>query len=165
MYPDINYSQANALLNNYKNKGLKLTTAESCTGGMIAALLTEIAGASDVFECGFVTYSNQSKINLLGVDAALIEEYGAVSEEVAKAMAQGAIKKTGADIAVAVTGIAGPGGGTVQKPVGLVYIAVATKSKTTCEENIFTGDRHNIRLSSVTYALKMLQEIYSHLCY
>lgn len=108
-----------------KNKNLKLAIAESCTGGLIASLITEISGASEVFECGFVTYSNYSKTNLLGVEEQLITQHGAVSDEVAIAMAKGAIQKTGADIAVSVTGIAGPNGGTQQKPVGLVYIAVA----------------------------------------
>lgn len=159
MLTDFHIKQATALLEELRNKGLKLATAESCTGGLISALFTEISGSSAVFECGFVTYSNQSKIKLLGIGTELIEKHGAVSEEVAKAMAHGAITKSGADIAVSVTGIAGPSGGTETKPVGLVYIAVATKNKTICEKNIFTGNRQNIRLSSVTHALKMMQKI------
>jgi nicotinamide-nucleotide amidase len=159
MFTDIHYKQASTLLEAYKNKGLKLATAESCTGGMISALLTEISGSSAVFECGFVTYSNQSKIDLLGIDAALIEKHGAVSEQVARAMAAGAIAKSGADAAVSVTGIAGPTGGTLEKPVGLVYIATATKNNITCEKNIFSGDRQDIRLQSVAYALEMLEKI------
>jgi len=159
MFPDSQINQATALLNAYKSRGLKLVTAESCTGGLISALLTEISGSSDVFECGFVTYSNESKIKLLGVDEKLIEQHGAVSEQVASAMAQGAIAKTGADVAVAVTGIAGPSGGTTEKPVGLVYIAVATKNKITCVKNIFSGSRDDVRLQSVGKALEMLSDI------
>jgi nicotinamide-nucleotide amidase len=156
MFSNTHINQATALLDAYRSKGLKLVTAESCTGGLISALLTEISGSSDVFECGFVTYSNESKINLLGIDAVLIERHGAVSEQIACAMANGAIAKTGADVAVSVTGIAGPTGGTEEKPVGLVYIAVATKNNVLCTKNIFTGDRNNIRLSSVSKALEML---------
>jgi nicotinamide-nucleotide amidase len=156
---DDNYKKATALLNSYRTKGLKLATAESCTGGLISALLTEISGSSDVFDCGFVTYSNESKIKLLGVEEKLIEQHGAVSEQVASAMAQGAINKTGADVAVAVTGIAGPTGGTKEKPVGLVFIAVATKNKITCEKNIFSGNRNDVRLQSVSKALDMLSDI------
>lgn len=159
MFPDSQINQATALLNAYKSRGLKLVTAESCTGGLISALLTEISGSSDVFECGFVTYSNESKIKLLRVDEKLIEQHGAVSEQVASAMAQGAIAKTGADVAVAVTGIAGPSGGTTEKPVGLVYIAVATKNKITCVKNIFSGSRDDVRLQSVGKALEMLSDI------
>ena len=159
MFPEIYIQQAEKLLDTYRSRGVKLATAESCTGGLIAALLTEISGSSDVFECGFVTYSNASKIKLLGVDAQLIEQYGAVSEQVACAMAQGVIAKTGVDVAVAVTGIAGPSGGTQQKPVGLVYIAVASKNNVTCEQNIFTGNREQVRLSSVEKALGMLLDI------
>lgn len=159
MFPDILINKAVTLLDKYKNRGLKLVTAESCTGGLISALLTEISGSSDVFECGFVTYSNESKIKLLGVDEKLISEHGAVSEQVASAMAQEAIAKTGTDVAVAVTGIAGPSGGTIEKPVGLVYIAVATKNKITCVKNIFSGSRDDVRLQSVGKALEMLSDI------
>lgn len=156
MFTEQQITQASKLLENCKKNCMKLVTAESCTGGLISALLTEISGSSDVFECGFVTYSNQSKINMLGVATKLIEQHGAVSEQVARAMAQGAINKTGADIAVAVTGIAGPGGGTKEKPVGLVHIAVATKSKTIHEKNIFSGSRNEVRLQSVSKALEMM---------
>lgn len=159
MFTDSHIEEAAALLNSYRTKGLKLVTAESCTGGLISALLTEISGSSDVFDCGFVTYSNESKIKVLGVDEKLIEQHGAVSEQVASAMAQGAIKKTGADVAVAVTGIAGPTGGTKDKPVGLVFIAVATKSKTTCAKNIFSGSRTDVRMQSLDKALEMLADV------
>lgn len=159
MFSDSQINQATVLLDKYKSRGLKLVTAESCTGGLISALLTEISGSSDVFECGFVTYSNESKIKLLGVDEKLIEQHGAVSEQVASAMAQEAIAKTSADVAVAVTGIAGPSGGTIEKPVGLVYIAVAIKTEITCEKNIFSGSRDDVRLQSVGKALEMLSDI------
>ena len=159
MFSDSFINQATALLETYRTRGLKLATAESCTGGLISALLTEISGSSDVFDCGFVTYSNESKIKFLGVDKKLIEQHGAVSEQVASAMAVGAIAKTKADVAVAVTGIAGPTGGTPDKPVGLVFIAVATKNKITCVKNIFSGSRDNIRMQSVSKALEMLSDI------
>lgn len=159
MFDNSHYQQAIELLEKCRSKGVKLVTAESCTGGLISALFTEISGSSDVFECGFITYSNSSKIKFLGVDSALIEQHGAVSEQVASAMARGAIKKTNADIAVAVTGIAGPSGGTKEKPVGLVYIAVANKNSVICQKNIFDGNRSEIRLKSVTKALDMLSSL------
>jgi nicotinamide-nucleotide amidase len=109
--------------------GLKLATAESCTGGMIAAAITDIAGSSAVFDRGFVTYSNEAKIEMLGVDAELFVRFGAVSEQVATAMAKGALSRSNADIAIAITGVAGPSGGSVEKPVGLVQFALATKDK------------------------------------
>src|SRR3984957_20914030 len=118
-------AQAEKLLADARAKGLKIATAESCTGGLIAGLLTEIPGSSDVVERGFVTYSNAAKEDLLDVPPDLIRQYGAVSEPVARAMAEGALKHSLAHLAVAVTGIAGPGGGTAEKPVGLVYIAAA----------------------------------------
>ncbi len=137
-------------------RGVKIATAESCTGGLIAAALTEIAGASAVFECGFVTYSNASKSKMLGVPEELIAQHGAVSAEVAAAMASGAREMAGVDMAVAVTGIAGPSGGTAQKPVGLVYIALAIASEVTVEKHNFTGNRAEIRQSTVFSALNML---------
>lgn len=135
-------------------KGWKLATDESCTGGLISALLTEISGSSDVFTHGFVTYANEAKAEL-GVNAELITKHGAVSEEVARAMAEAALKAAHADIAVAVTGIAGPSGGTAEKPVGLVHIACALHGKTLHEKFQFSGDRSAIRLSAVEAALKM----------
>ncbi|HEY1877874.1 MAG TPA: CinA family protein, partial [Rhizomicrobium sp.] len=113
-------SDAEKLLADARARGLRIATAESCTGGLVAGLLTEIAGSSDVAERGFVTYSNEAKTEMLGVDSELIRQHGAVSPEVARAMALGALKHAHAEIAVAVTGIAGPAGGTRQKPVGLV---------------------------------------------
>ncbi len=149
--------QATALLAAARAKTLKIATAESCTGGLIAGLLTEIAGSSDVFERGFVTYSNQAKMDLLQVPDDLLAAHGAVSAPVAKAMAEGALRHARANIAVAVTGIAGPGGGTADKPVGLVYIAVSNGSGTQVQEYRF-GDpgRSEVRLKTVEAALRLL---------
>lgn len=145
------------LLQLCRSKSATITTAESCTGGLIGALLTEIPGSSDVFECGFCVYSYAAKTRLLGVDADLIKTQGAVSEHVAAAMAQGALAKSGASLAVAVTGIAGPGGGTTEKPVGLVYIATAHGDAIDVEECHFTGDRSEVRLQTVERAIINLQ--------
>jgi nicotinamide-nucleotide amidase len=148
---------ARVVLDVARAASLKVTTAESCTGGLIAASLTEIAGSSDVFERGFVTYSNQSKTELLGVPADLITQSGAVSEAVARAMAEGALAHARADIAVAVTGIAGPGGGTADKPVGLVFIGAAKRSNPTIvERHVLPGDRAEIRRATVQRALELL---------
>jgi len=140
-------------------KGLRIATAESCTGGLIAALLTEIAGSSDVFERGFVTYSNAAKEQLLGVPRETLSEHGAVSEAVARAMAEGAIINSEADLSVAVTGIAGPGGGTPRKPVGLVHIAASRKGGDTIHRECRFGDigRGEIRVVTVQTALEMLR--------
>lgn len=139
---------------------MKATTAESCTGGLLAAAITSVAGSSDVFEAGYVTYADHAKVNMIGVPKALINAYGAVSSETAAAMAKGACTAAGADFAVAVTGIAGPGGGSPDKPVGLVFIAVATKSGTAHAERHAFGDigRHEVRLASVRAALASLIE-------
>jgi nicotinamide-nucleotide amidase len=117
--------QARKVLDGARAKNIRIVTAESCTGGLIAGLLTEIPGSSDVVERGFVTYSNEAKEESLGVPTALLRKYGAVSDHVARAMADGALRHSRAQLAIAVTGIAGPGGGSVERPVGLVYIAVA----------------------------------------
>lgn len=114
------------LVTAYAGRGWRIATAESCTGGLVSALLTDIAGASAVFERGFVTYSNEAKAEMIGVPAALIAQHGAVSEAVARAMAAGAVRAARVDVAVAITGVAGPGGGTEAKPVGLVHLACAT---------------------------------------
>lgn len=143
------------VLTECRAKSWKLATDESCTGGLISALLTEIAGSSDVFTHGFVTYANEAKAEL-GVNAKLIKTHGAVSEQVVRAMAEAALKAAHADIAVAVTGIAGPSGGSAEKPVGLVHIACAVKDKTSHEKFLFNGDRSAIRLSAVEAALKMV---------
>ena len=151
---------AEALLSAARTKRLKIVTAESCTGGLVAGLLTEIAGSSDVFERGFVTYSNEAKEELLGVPHAILATHGAVSAEVARAMAQGALKQAHADLAVAVTGIAGPGGGTADKPVGLVYLAAAMDGHLIQRECRFGAPgRDKVRLASVEIALEMLAQL------
>ena len=148
---------AEAVIAALRGKSWKLATAESCTGGMVAAAITDIAGSSDVFDCGFVTYSNAAKTKLLGVPAALIDRHGAVSAEVARAMAEGALANSQANIAVAITGIAGPGGGSTAKPVGLVHFACATRSRTSHTEKRF-GDlgRAGIRQAAVREALQLV---------
>jgi nicotinamide-nucleotide amidase len=152
-------AQAETLLQSMRRRHLKLATAESCTGGLIAGLLTEIAGSSDVVERGFVVYSNEAKMQLLGVPESVIETHGAVSEVTARAMAEGAIKNSLADIAVSVTGIAGPGGGSPQKPVGLVHFACATREAATVHRRfVFTkANRHEVRLKSVAAALDLVE--------
>lgn len=140
-------------------KGLMVATAESCTGGLLAALLTGVAGSSDVVERGFVTYTNEAKTDLVGVPADLFPRVGAVSEEVARAMAEGAVARSRARVGVGVTGIAGPGGGTTEKPVGLVHIAVAREGKPTRHErHVFSGDRAAVREASAKRALEMVLE-------
>lgn len=137
--------------------GVTIATAESCTGGMIAAALTAIAGSSAVVDRGFVTYTNEAKSEMLGVPAALIETQGAVSEQVARAMAEGALRNSRADLAVSVTGIAGPGGATPTKPVGLVHLAVARKGgETQPVHDVFKGDRNDVREAATFRALDML---------
>ena len=148
---------AEAVLAQHRRAGTTLATAESCTGGAIAAALTDIAGSSDVFERGFVVYSNAAKTELLGVPAPLIDRHGAVSHEVAAAMAEGALARSRADIVVSVTGIAGPGGGTPAKPVGLVYIGCARRrGSPSVERHVFAGDRAAVRAASVKRALEVL---------
>lgn len=144
-----------------RQRQLKLATAESCTGGLITAILTEIAGSSDVLDRGFVTYSNQAKIDMLGVAPPVIDRHGAVSAAVALAMVEGALKHSAAHVAVAVTGIAGPGGGTDQKPVGLIYIAAhRSGSEPVVQRFHFTsGTRDAIRWDAVREALRLLSEV------
>lgn len=151
---------AEDVLNACRDKGLKLAAAESCTGGLVTGLLTAVAGSSDVVERGFVTYTNLAKQELLGVAEDLFADGapGAVSEEVARSMAEGALKHSAADIAVAVTGIAGPTGGTEEKPVGLVHIAVARQGAGTMHEShVFDGDRDAVRQQTVTAALALVR--------
>jgi nicotinamide-nucleotide amidase len=140
-------------------RGLKIATAESCTGGLVAATLTEIAGSSDVVDCGFITYSNEAKTAMLGVPAATLKRHGAVSGETAAAMAAGALKKSPADLSVAITGIAGPGGGLKEKPVGLVYFAAASRDgrRVTRSRRYGPIGRRRVRARSVAEALKLLQ--------
>lgn len=150
--------EAAALLQACRVHGLKLATAESCTGGLIVAALTAIVGSSDVVERGFVTYSNEAKSELVGVPAPLIAEHGAVSEPVARAMAEGAIDHSPADIAVSVTGVAGPGGGSPAKPVGLVWFGLARRGAPTISEHrILPGDRTQIRAATVQRAFALIR--------
>lgn len=151
---------AKALLVELQRRSLRLVTAESCTGGLLAGLLTEIPGASACLERGLVTYSNAAKSSLLGVDADLITRVGAVSEEVARAMAEGALARAPVDVAVAITGIAGPDGGSAAKPVGLVHLAVATKDAATRVRECRFGSigRLEIRLASLREALLLMHE-------
>jgi len=145
------------LLDQCRRASVRLATAESCTGGMIGAALTAIAGSSDVVECGFITYSNEAKHDMLGVPMVHFETVGAVSEAVARAMAEGAVARSRADIAVSVTGIAGPGGGTETKPVGLVHMAVARHGRESLHErHVFDGDRDAVRQQTVTAALALI---------
>ncbi len=152
--------RAAMLLQRLRERGQKLATAESCTGGLIAALLTEIPGSSDVVERGFVTYSNEAKMELLGVPEATLASVGAVSRETALAMAAGAVAHSRAQIAVAVTGVAGPGGGTPEKPVGLVHLCVQAQGKPPRHREMRYGDlsRAAIRMATVNTALDMLFE-------
>ena len=147
-----------ATLEAYAGAGRMLATAESCTGGMVAAALTDIPGSSAAFERGFVTYSNAAKTEALGVDAALIAQHGAVSAEVAAAMADGALARSHASVAVSVTGIAGPDGGSPDKPVGLVWFGLAAGGGTRTEQAFFQGDRAEIRRRSTERALRLLLE-------
>ncbi len=136
-----------------------LTTAESCTGGLIAAACTDLAGSSVWFERGFVTYSNAAKTELLGVDAQLFATEGAVSEAVARAMAEGALRHSQAQVALAVTGVAGPGGGSADKPVGTVWLAWATPAGTTASRCWFPGPRSAVRKATVRHALQQMLQL------
>jgi nicotinamide-nucleotide amidase len=155
------YDEAQALLDRAKARGLMIVTAESCTGGLIAATLAAVPGASAVLERGFVTYSNEAKSELLGVPAPLIIAHGAVSREVAIAMALGALAHSPADIAVAVTGVAGPDGGTAAKPVGLVHIAAQRKDGRQLHEERRFGDigRHEVQRQTVLAAFALISQL------
>ncbi len=139
-----------------KDAGLTIATAESCTGGLIAGALTSVSGSSDVVYGGFVTYANEAKIAMIGVPFGMLRQHGAVSEEVAIAMADGALTAAGTHVAVAVTGIAGPNGGSEEKPVGLVHFAVATEDGNTHLRKVFPGDRDAVRHATVAQALKLV---------
>ena len=153
-------TDAAELLQQMRERKFLLATAESCTGGMIAAALTEIAGSSAVVDRGFVTYSNEAKMDLLNVPKDIIETHGAVSEVTARAMVAGALAKAPVDCAVAVTGIAGPGGGTDEKPVGLVHLAAARRDRHIIHERqVFPGDRAKVRHLTVLRALELLQKL------
>jgi nicotinamide-nucleotide amidase len=152
---------ATALLDLCKGKKLMIATAESCTGGLVAGALTEIAGSSAVVDRGFVTYTNEAKEQMLGVSVETLRAHGAVSRETAEAMAQGALKHSLADLVVAITGIAGPGGGTAEKPVGLVHFAAAARDGRLTDRERRFGDlgRSEVRRLSVLEALAMLMEL------
>jgi nicotinamide-nucleotide amidase len=157
--PDILH-QAVDLLADLRARGLQMATAESCTGGLIAAALTHIPGSSDVVDRGFVTYSNAAKTEMLGVSAALIDAHGAVSQPVAAAMAEGAVARSTAGIAVSVTGIAGPGGGSADKPVGLVWFGCARRGRPAITEHVvFPGDRATVRAATVAHALALVARV------
>jgi nicotinamide-nucleotide amidase len=149
---------AAALVALYKQKGLRAATAESCTGGLVAGAITDISGSSAVFTHGFVTYANAAKTQMLGVPEAMLAVYGAVSSEVAAAMATGARERSGADFAVSTTGIAGPEGGTAEKPVGTVWFGLAGPQGITTYHRVFPGSRDEVRHASVAFALTLLQE-------
>ena len=159
MFSDDLIAQSTALLQAARDTNMKLATAESCTGGLIAGLLTEIPGSSDVVDRGFVTYSNAAKMALLDVPEADIQTHGAVSEIVASAMVAGALAHADADIAVAVTGVAGPGGGTAEKPVGLVWMAVQRRGQRAIAREMRYGDigRSAVRIATVRDALLLMQ--------
>ena len=156
IFPSPCIDLARRVLDACERNRFRLATAESCTGGLIIACLTEIPGSSNVVDRGFITYDNRAKQEMLGVPAELLAELGAVSEEVARAMAEGALHRAGVDLAIAVTGIAGPGGATPTKPVGLVHIALACRGQPTRHErHVFFGDRAAVRLASVTAAFDL----------
>jgi nicotinamide-nucleotide amidase len=152
------HEKAAQVLDLFRARGLKIATAESCTGGLVAAALTEIAGSSDVVDRGFVTYSNEAKEAMLGVPSATLARHGAVSAETAVAMAAGALKNSSADIVVAITGIAGPGGSSQEKPVGLVHFAAASRDGRSLARERRYGDigRQSVRQQSVAEALDLL---------
>ncbi len=142
--------------NKLRDARIMLATAESCTGGMVATAVTDISGSSGWFERGFVTYSNQAKTEMIGVPAELIEKHGAVSEPVARAMAEGALRNSRAQVSLAITGIAGPGGGTPEKPVGMVSFGWSNRLHTSVETLVFKGDREQIRVQAAAHALRGL---------
>lgn len=157
LFPTALCLKANAILELCKKHSTKLATVESCTGGLLSAILTELPGSSRMFTHGFITYANEAKQEMAKVDPQLIALHGAVSEEVARAMAEGALQCSSADLAVSITGVAGPEGGSAHKPVGTVHFACAMKGKPTIHQHkIFAGDRSEIRLQSVETALDMI---------
>ena len=161
MFSNALLSLARVVLADARANKLRIATAESCTGGLVAACLTEIPGSSDVLDRGFIAYSNRAKQDLLGVPGDLIADMGAVSEPVARAMAEGAVENSNAHVAVAVTGVAGPGGGTPLKPIGLVHIAAAREGRSILHEAHRFGDigRAEIRMKSVEVALGLLHRL------
>ena len=157
MFSDETLDRAARLIRVATDAGVMIATVESCTGGLIAGAITSVAGSSAAFERGFVTYTNEAKSQLLGVELAMFDLHGAVSEEVARAMAEGAINNSDAQISIAVTGIAGPSGGSSEKPVGLVHIAAAKDgAETLHERHVYSGDREAVRTKTVSTALGMV---------
>lgn len=161
MWPDDIQAAAGRIIAEFTARNLKVATAESCTGGLIAGALTEIAGSSAVVDRGFVTYSNDAKIQMLGVDPATLAAHGAVSRQTAIEMARGAVLRSEADFAVAVTGIAGPGGGSAEKPVGLVHLSATGPAGTALHREMRYGDigRDAVRMATIRTALEMLSEV------
>lgn len=159
MFPERLRNLAMLILDDAEQARLRISTAESCTGGLLAALFTDIPGSSSVFERGFVTYTNRAKEEMLGIAGDVIADYGAVSEPVARMMAQGALEASRANLAVAITGVAGPGGGTRMKPVGTVHIACARENRAVVHEMLQLGDigRSQVRMASVETALNLIQ--------
>lgn len=159
MFPDKLRNHAMLVLDDAEQKRLKICTAESCTGGLLGGLFTEIAGSSSVFERGFITYSNRAKEEMLGIPGDVLADYGAVSEPVARMMAEGALENSRANIAVSITGISGPGGGTPMKPVGTVHIACARENRAVLHEMLQVGDigRHEVRMAALETALRLIQ--------
>jgi nicotinamide-nucleotide amidase len=151
---------ARLVIDDARERSLRIVTAESCTGGLVSAAITAISGSSDVFDRGLITYSNHAKQDLLGIAGDMIADYGAVSEPVARMMAEGALENSNAHISVAITGIAGPGGGTPMKPVGTVHIATARANQALMHRSEFfeIEDREGIQLAAVRSALEMLRE-------
>lgn len=154
----MNAALAEEVVKMLKSAGMTVTTVESCTGGLISATLVDVSGASAVLNQAYVTYANEAKQTMVGVKAETLEAYGAVSEQTAREMAEGGAKAAKADAALAVTGIAGPNGGSAEKPVGLVYIGCCVKGKTVVERNVFKGSRREVREQSVMAALELLKK-------
>jgi nicotinamide-nucleotide amidase len=163
LFPQDIISTAEAIIRDFTAAGLMLSTAESCTGGLIAGALTEISGSSAVVDRGFVTYTNTAKIEMLGVQAETLLRFGAVSEETARQMVHGALFRSRAEIAVAVTGIAGPGGGSAEKPVGLVHLAAKSRDGALIHRQMLYGDigRSEVRLATIRTALEMVRSLYA----
>lgn len=159
MFPDRLRNLAMLILDDAEQARLRICTAESCTGGLLAALFTDIPGSSSVLERGFVVYSNRAKEEMLGVPGDVLADYGAVSEPVARMMAEGALEASRANISVAITGVAGPGGGTRMKPVGTVHVACARENRAVIHEMLQTGDigRENVRWAAVECALNQIR--------
>ena len=153
----MNTALAEEVVKMLKNAGMTVTTVESCTGGLLSGTLVDVAGVSEVLNQAYVTYANGAKQSLVGVKAETLEAYGAVSEQTAREMAEGGAKAANADAALAVTGLAGPDGGTPEKPVGLVYIGCHVNGNTVVERNVFSGNRREVREQSVGAALALLK--------